>query len=325
VPTLRQLEYLIAIADTYHFGRAAQQVHTSQPTLSGQLKGLEQRLGVQLVERKRSAITLTPAGVEVVQISRRMLRDAQQIRSLTASYRRRLGGSICIGLLQTIGPPLLSRILPPLSQRFPQLTLRIIEGVPGSLLCGLDDGTYDIIVVPLTARRDEFAQVEVFKEPIYLCVPGGHPLAKKKGVAPADLHNLELLSLGPHYHLHSAVLEIAKQLGATIRADYEINSLETLREMITADVGVGFLPGLYVHSLRDASLRHLEIEGCPVTRPIAMVWRKSSPQSAKFTVLANTVREYVRREFGALSEKVGPANTSRDSSRANVEALPDSR
>lgn len=265
MPTLRQLEYLIAVADTGHFGRAAERVRVSQPTLSEQLKTLEQRLGVQLVERTRGRVRFTGTGFELAEIGRGMLRDAQQIRGLAERHRRKLDGSICVGLLQTIGPPLLSRILPALCAKFPQLTLRISEDVPQALLSGLDTGIFDVVLAPLDGRPKAFEHAEIFQEPIYLCLPTGHPLTKRKRVRPADLRGVQLLSLAPRHQLHDVAAELAAKLGAKLRVEYEINNLDTLREMIAAKLGASFLPGLYVDGLmaRDRSFKIVEIEGWP--------------------------------------------------------------
>ena len=306
VPTLRQLEYLVAVADTGHFGRAAERVRVSQPTLSEQLKTLEQRLGVQLVERTRGRVRLTRMGIELAEIGRGMLRDAQQIRDLAEGYRRKLDGAICVGLLQTIGPPLLSRILPALCARFPHLTLRISEDVPKALLSGLDDGIFDVVIAPLDGRAKGLGHAEVFQEPIYLCVPTGHRLTKRNRVRPADLRGVELLALSARHHLHDVVAELAAKLGAKLRLEYEINNLDTLREMIAANLGAGFLPGLYVHGLlaRDRSFKIVEIEGWQLSRSIGMLWRKSSEQSSHYDQLADFVRGSIQQQFRGMSQRL---------------------
>jgi len=301
---LRQLEYLVAVADTGHFHRAADRAHTSQPTLSEQLKALETRLGVQLVERTRSKVMLTAVGAEVAEIGRRMLRDAQQIRELTSRCRRSLDGSICIGLLQTIGAPLLARILPILCGKFPQLTLQISEDISQALLSGLDEGIYDIVLAPLPVRKQLFSQLEILQEPLYLCVPIDHPLAKCNRVRPADLRGLEILSLSPRLHLHDLVADLATRFGAKLKPDYEINGLDTLHEMIGANLGVSFLPGLYVQSVSmpARSFAALEIEGCHLSRSIGMLWRKSNAHSTTFERLAKLIGDSLRCEFGALAQ-----------------------
>ena len=306
MPTLRQLEYLIAVADTGHFGRAAERVRVSQPTLSEQLKTLEQRLGVQLVERTRGRVRLTGMGIELAEIGRGMLRDAQQIRDLAETHRRKLDGSICVGLLQTIGPPLLSRILPALCAKFPQLTLRISEDVPQALLSGLDAGIFDVVLAPLDVRTKGFCHAEIFQEPIYLCVPTGHPLTRRKRVRPADLRGVQLLSLAPRHQLYDMAAELAAKLSAKLRIEYEINSLDTLREMIAANLGASFLPGLYVQGLiaRDRSFKIVDIEGWQLSRSIGMLWRKNCPQSFKYEELADFVRGSVHEQFRGMTQRL---------------------
>ena len=127
VPTLRQLEYLVAVADCRHFGRAAERVNVTQPTLSEQLRTLEHRLGVQLVERSRSNVVVTPLGFEVVEIARRMLRDAQRIVDVTGHVGAGIAGVVRLGLPPTIGPYLLTRVTPSLYATYPKLKLYVRE------------------------------------------------------------------------------------------------------------------------------------------------------------------------------------------------------
>jgi LysR family hydrogen peroxide-inducible transcriptional activator len=244
-------------------------------------------------------------GVELAEIGRGMLRDAQQIRDLAEKHRRKSDGSICVGLLQTIGPPLLSRILPALCVRFPHLTLRISEDVPKALLSGLDDGIFDVVLAPLDGRTKGFCHSEVFQEPIYLCLPTGHPLTKRNRVRPADLRGVELLALAARHQLHDVAVELAAKLGVKLRLEYEINTLDTLREMIAANLGASFLPGLYVHSLlpRNRSFKIVEIEGWQLSRSIGMLWRKSSAQSSNYEQLAEFVRGSVQQQFRGMSQR----------------------
>ena len=158
MPTLRLLEYLVAVADTRHFRRAAERVSATQPTLSEQLQVMEARLGVQLIERSRSNVLLTPIGLEVLEIGRRMLRDAQHIRDITGSIGRGLAGVIRLGLPSTIGPYLLPRVVPHLHA----LQLYVREELPHALPRGLIDGLHDIIIAPLPVEEAGLCQTIIF-------------------------------------------------------------------------------------------------------------------------------------------------------------------
>ena len=304
MPTLRQLEYLVAVSDTRNFRRAADKVNTTQPTLSEQLKALEDRLGAQLVERSRSRVVLTPVGNELVEIARRMLRDAQEIRAIAHNHSGRLAGVVRIGLSPTIGPYMLPRMVPELKSRFPGLKLYVREDMPLKLARALDEGALDLIVTPLPIRGADFTSVPLFREPIYVAVSSDHPMARKSHAKREDLAGQDVLTMGPGYHLHDFAEALCEELGARLRMDYEGTSLDTLREMVATGLGITFLPALYVKSVvdRDPSLRTLELQGRPLYRSIGMIWRKSSARHDSFAELAAIGRNVIEAELGAAAK-----------------------
>lgn len=299
MPSLRQLEYLVAVAEARHFRRAAEKTNTTQPTLSEQIKALEDRLSAQLVERTRSRVILTPLGNQVVEIAKRILRDVQEIRDLAAVGGRELGGVISLGLPPTIGPYLLPRVVPELHLKYPQLRLYVREALPQVLPAALHEGSHDIIITPLPVRGADFHCVAIFREPLYLAVAADHKLARKERVQRADLAGEHVLALGPGHQLHDVVLALCDEFGAKVRLDYEGTSLDTLREMVVTGLGITFLPGLYVRSVltRDQSIKTLELHGRAVYRTIGMVWRKSSARHASYEQLARLFRDIVQREY----------------------------
>ena len=299
MPTLRQLEYLVAVADTRHFGRAAERVHITQPTLSEQLRTLEKRLGVQLVERSRSNVVVTPLGFEVVEISRRMLRDAQRIRDITGHVGSGMGGVVRLGLPSTIGPYLLPRVVPHLHALYPHLKLYVREELPHLLPHGLVEGIHDVIVAPLPVTQTGFNEAILFDEPLHLAVPIDHELAQHDNINVHDLAGVDLLALGPGYQLRDLVVNLAAEAGANIRFDYEGTSLDTLREMMATGLGVSLLPGLYVHSVvrNDPRFKTFEIGHRGLKRTIGMFWRKTKSRQPDFERLATLFREAVAQEF----------------------------
>ncbi len=299
MPTLRQLEYLVAISETRHFRRAAEKVATTQPTLSEQIKALEDRLSAQLIERTRARVILTPLGAQVSEIAKRMLRDAQDIRDLAAAGGRELGGVIRLGLPSTIGPYLLPRVVPELHQKYPELKLYIREELPHALPAGLEEGAHDIIITPLPVRGAELQSIAIFREPLYLTVAADHKLARKSRIERADLAGQQVLALGRGHQLHDVVTALCEEFGAKVRLDYEGTSLDTLREMVATGLGVTFLPGLYVRSvlMRDNSLKTLELHGRSLYRTIGMLWRKSSARHASYERLARLFRDVIQSEF----------------------------
>jgi LysR family hydrogen peroxide-inducible transcriptional activator len=299
MPTLRQLEYLVAVADTGHFGRAAERVHVTQPTLSEQLRAMEERLGAQLVERSRSSVLVTPLGFEVVEIARRMLRDAQRISDVTGRLGAGMGGVVRLGLPSTIGPYLLPRVVPHLHAVYPHLKLYVREDLPHALPRGLAEGLHDVIVTPLPITQSGLEEAVLFEEPLHLAVPLDHELARRNRITIHDLEGVDLLALGPGHQLRDLVVNLAAEAGANIRFDYEGTSLDTLREMMATGLGVSLLPGLYVRSVvrNDPRFKTFDIGRRGLTRTIGMFWRKTKSSQANFSRLADLFRETVAEEF----------------------------
>jgi LysR family hydrogen peroxide-inducible transcriptional activator len=303
LPNLRQLEYLVAIADTLHFRRAAETAGTTQPTLSEQLKALEIRLGVQLVERSRSRVVVTPIGQQIVDVARRMLADASRIEMLAQSGGRELSGLLRLGLPPTIGPYLLPHVLPPLHRAHPGLKLYVRESLPEELPRALEEGRLDLLITLLPVNRAELESTQLFREPLVLTVARDHPLAAHTVVRRADLAGQDVLALGPGHQLHDMALTLCQEFGARLRYDFEGTSLDTLREMVMMGLGITFLPGLYVRrEIRtDANFRTLPIEGRAIYRNVGMVWRRTSARRDEYLKLASFFREAARESFADLA------------------------
>lgn len=299
MPSLRQIEYLVALDDARHFRKAAEKVGVSQPTLSAQLSALEQRLGVQLVERSRSSVLLTPVGKQVLAVGRRLLRDVQEIRDIVAGQRGPLGGTIRIGLPPTIGPYLLPRMVPELHRKHPDLKLYVREEVPNVLPGALADGTQDVILIPVPVRGGDFKCVPLFREPLFVVVPDDHALAAKGYAERSDLHGEAVLALERGHQLHEQVEAICEEFGARLLFDYEGTSLDTLRQMIAMGMGISFLPGLFVQTSlgRGTGVVALELKGRSLYRTIGMAWRRTSAREDAYQALLRFMRDTVDREF----------------------------
>jgi LysR family transcriptional regulator, hydrogen peroxide-inducible genes activator len=302
--SLRQLEYLVALAETGNFRRAAERVNTSQPTLSEQIKALEDRLGTQVVERTRTGALLTPIGAEVVEIARRMLKDANEIRALAGSGDKVLRGVLRLGLPATIGPYLLPSVVPRIHRAYPDLKLYVREELPETLPRSLTEGAYDLIITPLPVRGDDLVAEELVREPLFLTMAVDHPLARKAVIERQDLAGQEVLTLGPGHQLHDVVQALCDEFGARVRLDYEGTSLDMVREMVITGLGISFMPGLYVRrELRqDPDLKLKPIHGRAIHRTIGMAWRKTSARAESFAAIAELVRTIVRTELGDLNK-----------------------
>lgn len=299
MPSIRQLEYLRALEECRHFRRAAESCGVSQPTLSAQLRSLEDRLGVQLVERSRSRVILTPVGAEIAEIGRRVLRDVEEIRHLAVRPGTGLGGMVRLGLAPTIGPYLLPKMIPDLHAAYPELKLYVREDLPEALPDALEQGRYDVCVLSLPINRKELESQPVFREPLYLAMAADHPLAGRKTVNRRSLRGQSILTLEVGHQLREQVEALCADVAATLLSDYEGTSLDTLREMVGMGMGLSFLPGLYVRSSlgQDPSINIADVNGPPIFRTIGLVWRKSSSRGTEFRTLADHFRKTVGREF----------------------------
>lgn len=299
MPSLRQLEYLATLADTRHFRRAAEKLNVSQPTLSAQLINLEERLGVQLVERSRAGIFLTPMGEEVEAIARRVIRDVQEIRDTTSMQRSKLAGMIKLGLPPTIGPYLLPNLVPKIHSSYPELKLYVREQVPNELPTSLEEGRHDVIIMPLPVRGKDFEVITLFREPLYLTVAADSELANKASVSRKDLRGQSILVLENGHQLREQVDAICEEFKANILTNFEGTSLDTLRQMVAMGMGHTFLPGLYAKNVsqKEKSIKMFEMKDRKLFRTVGMIWRKSSARKREFEQLGDHVRMTVKKSF----------------------------
>ena len=186
--------------------RTSQRCNTSQSTLSVQLKALEERLGVDLVERAKSPVELTAVGLEVVNVARRMMCDAQAIRDFAKSHQGLRAGDVTLAISPTLAPSLLTRVIPLMRRAFPSKTLKVLERSPQELADRLIEGDCDVIIAQLPLSAENIQIVEIFEEPLYLTLANGHPLASNTAVRWDDLHDVEVLALGPEHQLHDEIV-----------------------------------------------------------------------------------------------------------------------
>lgn len=292
MPNLRQLEYLVALADTCHFRRAAERANATQPTLSEQIRALEMRLGTQLVERTRGRVSLTPLGQQIAEIARRMLRDAGEIRCLAANGGREPSGLLRLGLPPTIGPYLLPLVAPHLRMTFPHLKLYVCEGIPRTLPQALENGIHDLIIAQMPVRSADIVSVTLFREPLYLIVASDHALAGRTTATLQEIEGQDVLVLSPGHQLHDNVVSICEDAGARLRTEFEGTSLDMLREMVVMGMGVTFMPAFYVRRelVNDPNVRILSISDRTLDRTIGMMWRRSSALQAAYSRFADFFR-----------------------------------
>ncbi len=186
-PTLRQLEYLVAIADHGGFHRAAEACHVSQPGLSTQIQQLEEHLGTRLLERSRRRVQLTPSGAAVVERARGVLLAAHELVEAARSHQRPLVGTLRLGVIPTIAPYWLPEALPHVRERFPELRLRLVEDRTDRLLESLDDGSLDVLLLALEAELGTVETLPLVDDPFLVTLPRNHRLASRKRLRESDL------------------------------------------------------------------------------------------------------------------------------------------
>ncbi len=291
---LKDLRYLVALADLRHFGRAAAQCFVSQPTLSAQLKKLEESLGLQLIERAPNNVTLTAAGVEIVARARRILEATDEVVTLAHSQREPLAGKLRVALLPTIGPYLLPHVAPAVRKALPRLQLRLYEYQTGPMLEKLHGGELDVGILALPVALAGLESRELYREFFTVALPERHPLAARASIRVADLKGETLLLLEEGHCLRDQALEVCSRVGVRDSQDFRATSLETLRQMVATGAGVTLLPelagrGAY-RNARGVVLRPFA-KPAPL-RHIGAVWRKTSARRAAIEVLCTLVSEH---------------------------------
>ena len=295
---LRDLRYLVALADERHFGKAAERCYVSQPTLSAQIRKLEEYLGVPLVERQPKRVSITPAGERIVERARRLLQEADAIVELAKTDRDPLAGTLKLALIPTVGPYLLPHVARRLKRALPKLKLLLYEYQTAPLLEKLHDGELDMGILALPVPMDGLEAANLYEEPFTLAVPTDHPLAERERVTAQDLHGQPLLLLEDGHCLRDQALEVCGRVGAQESQDYRATSLETLRQMVAAGHGVTLLPELASIS-PVGSTRGLRIK--PFVKPapartIGAVWRKSTTRGPAIEAIANAIRTAMKEE-----------------------------
>ena len=292
MPTLRQLEYLVALSDLRHFGRAAQASHVTQPSLSQQLRALEQRLGTVLVERGASSVELTPIGREIAQRARAVLVAVEDIRELARRAEEGIAGTIRFGVTPTLGPYLMSDVISALHGEQPGLRLYIREGIPDDQALELARGQLDMLLGPLPIGGENLVIEPLFRERLHLVAAPDHPLAQKHKLRTSDLKGAQILGLHSSHHLHRQVAALCMEFDMILLRDYEGTSLDSLRQMAGTGLALTILPDLYIRSEvgGSAGVKVLAVDGWQPERSIAAAWRQGAAYADAYRTIAEAVK-----------------------------------
>lgn len=294
-PTLRQLQYLVAVAETGNFGEAAKRVNVSQPTLSAQVADMETELATVLVERGRHGALLTQKGEEAVRRARLILRDMDDLKAAVLSVSDHLAGRLRLGVLPTIGPYL----LPPAARRlhvaYPRLRFSVREERATDLEAHLQEGQFDTVISTVDDHRNCRSAL-LFEDHLWICMAPDDRLAQRSGpMELSDLKGRELLSLG-YWHWQSLDLKvhaIAEASGAHVSTEYEGTTLDAIRQMAETGAGLAILPSLYAVTevRRDPHMIIRRINDPLATRQISLIWRDTSPLDSSLSTLAEVLRD----------------------------------
>lgn len=291
---IRDLEYLLAIAEHKHFGHAAQACFVSQPTLSGQIQKLEQKLKLTLVERQTRNVMLTPAGEKLIKEARHVLTAATNFEEAAKALLDPLSGDLHIGLIPTLAPYLLPHIMPALNTELPKINFYLHENRTQDLLRQLEEGKLDILVLPWLPEMERFERYNLFEEPLLMATSSQHYFTEQSQVSFDDLQNQKILTLEDGHCLRDQVMGYCFSAGAEEDHSFRATSLETLRYMVASNMGITLLPKLAtLNPLSNQDINYIPFIKPQPTREISLLCRTGYPRMDCVRTVATTVRNYV--------------------------------
>jgi LysR family hydrogen peroxide-inducible transcriptional activator len=304
---LRDLKYLIAVAETRHFGRAAERCFVSQPTLSGQIKKLEGELGVAVFERTNRSVTVTPIGERILAHARLLMEQADAIKQLAQAHQDPLSGPLRIGAIPTLSPYLMPLVLMPLRQSYPQLRLILSEEITDTLLRRLRAHEIDAALIATPVDDTDLEERPLFEEPFWLAHPRDHALYAKDEITQQDLDGVELLLLSEGHCLTHQVMEVchvSERAQEGEMADLHAASLETLLQLVGAGFGCTLVPALAVRGSwitgSGVIVRPLDLPNA--YRHVQLVFRKSYPRRAALDAFAQVILDHLPNMVTPLAE-----------------------
>lgn len=303
-PTLKQLRYFVALAETLHYGRAAVHCHITQPALSMQMRELEATLGAALVERTPHGLMLTAEGEEVARRARDILLAVGELVDWTRHHAGPLTGRLKLGVIPSIGPYLLPRVLPRLHERYPELELSLRESRTHHLVEDLAAGRLDLLILALPIRHEGIETTALFDDLFTLAVHPGHPFADRPWVEQRELVGERLLLLEEGHCLRDQALAVCHLVGSDNIEEFRASSLATVVQMVMHGYGSTILPelALPVEVGGNAAIRIVPFREPPPSRTIGLAWRKSSPRKSDFAAFGRLVTELARRSDAARGE-----------------------
>jgi len=291
---LRELQYLVAVDEERHFNKAAERCFVSQPTLSGQLKKLEQELGVLLVERTSRQVAMTEVGRIIADKARGILAEVKGIREVAETFHDPMAGELHVGLIPTVAPYLLPLIMPALKKAYPKLKIWLHEYQTSVLLEKLHRAEMDLLILALPVDTDEFAELDLYLEPFQLAVPQTHSGEfTQPMIQLGELQHREMLLLEEGHCLRGQALDVCFMAGATENVGFRASSLETLRHMVGEDMGMTLIPELAVPAKATKSdpIRYIPFADPKPNRRIGMLYRKGSYREQAYRAIQGLIKQ----------------------------------
>ncbi len=308
--TLKELRYLVAVADQGRFVRAAEACHVGQPTVSTQLKKLEDYLGVTLFERNKHYLLPTPVGEHIIERARIALDVVEQIRQLARQGDDPMDGAVRLGVIPTLGPYLVPHLIPTIREAYPKLRLFLREDLTANLLERLRQGRLDALLLALPVHGDDLEFIELFREPFCMALPAGHPLGHNQEIEEGELAGQNVLLLEEGHCMRDQALAICGTTTSHDREELKATSLETLRQMVAAGVGCTLLPALAtlpgVSSVRDGLVQIRPFKAPVPYRVIGIAWRHRYPREKTIKRLAEVVLTTLPSAVERIAPNVPP-------------------
>lgn len=312
---LRDLKYLIAVAEKRHFGQAAEACHVSQPTLSGQIRKLEEYLGVTLFERTNRSVVITPIGEELLRYAQVAVEQAEAMETLARTYRDPMAGPLRLGAIPTLSPYLMPLILRPLKTRYPRLRLVLTEEITDSLTRRLLEHEIDAALLATTPTAPELEARPLFDEPFWLAIPRTHPLYHAMEITADDLAALDLLLLADGHCLTDQVLDLCRTIGSPRDGevgDLRAASLETLLQLVGAGFGSTLVPALAIRGawMTDTGVVVRPLDMPDARRRVNLVYRRSFPRRPLLDALAEVILEHLPNTVKPVRDEATANQTS---------------
>lgn len=289
--TLAELQYVVAVAQERHFGRAAERVFVTQPALSLAVKKLEDDLGVTIFERRQNKVELTPLGEQIVHQAQRVLEEAERVKILAAQGKDQLNGLLRLGVIATVGPYILPDLVPLLNRRAPKMPLELEENLTQNLAGMLKSGKLDVIIIALPFDEPSILTTALYDEPFKVLVPVGHPWQKKKLLDSRQLNSEKVLLPHAGHCFRQQVLEACPELSRSDAEGWQGNSLETIRQMVASGLGITVLPCSALTTKYDNKrLISIKFEEPVPGRRIGLAWRRGFTRPQVIEVIREAVR-----------------------------------